>query len=254
MTAYALEDERRHCLASGMNDHVAKPIDPAVLLTVLFRWLAPCGHEEVPPQAAVSNPEFPATLTGINLTAVLARLTGNRKLLLRLLRNFRREWSGTPEILRAALTAGNLEQVRLTAHTLRGVAANLAVTGVAAAADALDQALKQKKRDEIERCVEALATALTPVLAGLEQLPPVLPVPAATAPMDRRLLGQHLSELALLLRQNDLKAEDSFAELQAHLEAGEWSEVMERLDKQIDKLDYAAARITLAELATILGM
>ena len=157
MTAYALEDERRHCLASGMNDHVAKPIDPAVLLTVLFRWLAPCGHEEVPPQAAVSNPEFPATLTGINLTAVLARLTGNRKLLLRLLRNFRREWSGTPEILRAALTAGNLEQVRLTAHTLRGVAANLAVTGVAAAADALDQALKQKKRDEIERCVEALA-------------------------------------------------------------------------------------------------
>lgn len=39
MTAHALEDERRHCLASGMNAHVAKPIDPPTLLAVLARWL-----------------------------------------------------------------------------------------------------------------------------------------------------------------------------------------------------------------------
>jgi len=39
MTADAFEDDRRACLEAGMNDHVAKPVDPAVLRTALERAL-----------------------------------------------------------------------------------------------------------------------------------------------------------------------------------------------------------------------
>ena len=39
MTANAFEDDRRHCLEAGMNDHVGKPVDPEVLYQVLLRWL-----------------------------------------------------------------------------------------------------------------------------------------------------------------------------------------------------------------------
>ena len=39
MTANAFEEDRRHCLEAGMNDHVGKPVDPEVLYQVLLRWL-----------------------------------------------------------------------------------------------------------------------------------------------------------------------------------------------------------------------
>jgi two-component system sensor histidine kinase/response regulator len=39
MTASALESDRQKCLAAGMNDHIAKPIDIRQLFATLARWL-----------------------------------------------------------------------------------------------------------------------------------------------------------------------------------------------------------------------
>jgi len=39
MTANAFEEDRQACIAAGMNDHVAKPVDPAQLQSTLTRWL-----------------------------------------------------------------------------------------------------------------------------------------------------------------------------------------------------------------------
>jgi len=38
MTANALEEDRQRCIAAGMNDYMAKPIDEAELLRILARW------------------------------------------------------------------------------------------------------------------------------------------------------------------------------------------------------------------------
>ena len=35
MTAHAMPEERERCLAIGMNDHLAKPIDPTALAATL---------------------------------------------------------------------------------------------------------------------------------------------------------------------------------------------------------------------------
>jgi CheY-like chemotaxis protein len=44
MTANALAEDKARCAAAGMNDYIAKPVDPHALFQVLLRWLGRTTH------------------------------------------------------------------------------------------------------------------------------------------------------------------------------------------------------------------
>src|SRR6185436_11550970 len=50
MTAHATMEERQRCLATGMNDHVGKPIDPAALFETVGRFYKPAADAPAPDQ------------------------------------------------------------------------------------------------------------------------------------------------------------------------------------------------------------
>ena len=49
MTANAFAEDRQRCLDVGMNDHIAKPVDPDALFTTLLYWLDKTRQETLTP-------------------------------------------------------------------------------------------------------------------------------------------------------------------------------------------------------------
>ena len=89
MTAHATIEERQRCLAAGMNDHISKPIDPAALFDAVGRFYqpaegAPATHQ---PSSAAPQDALPS-IAGLDIGDGLARVAGNQKLYVKILRQF----------------------------------------------------------------------------------------------------------------------------------------------------------------------
>jgi two-component system sensor histidine kinase/response regulator len=59
MTANAMDRDREECLAAGMNDHIAKPIDLDNLFKALLRWIPPRAASTAPSVASAFPPPRP---------------------------------------------------------------------------------------------------------------------------------------------------------------------------------------------------
>jgi CheY-like chemotaxis protein len=135
LTAHAFDGERERCRAAGMDDFLAKPVRADELAAVLERFVGP----------AIDT----ATL------AQLREAVGGDERLARILEVFVSQAETHIETIAHAIALGDSGAVTRTAHTLRGGAAAIGATAMAAIAAELERGDLTMAPDQTRRLSEA---------------------------------------------------------------------------------------------------
>jgi two-component system sensor histidine kinase/response regulator len=234
MTAHALPDERERCLAAGMNDHVAKPIDPDHLFATLALWTRP-----VVAAAPAPDGDPLAGIEGLDVDAGLRRMGGDRALFERLLHQFAQHQGEVPAQLAALVAAGQLDEAERLAHTACGVAANIGAGPVASAASAVEAVLR--RGDAATAPLSAFAQAMAALVDALRVAVPAPPGP--DAPAEAALApGQVRARLHELIERADGEASHFLARARAALVPLLGEDTVGALAEAIQIYDFEHAR------------
>ncbi|MBF0161869.1 MAG: response regulator, partial [Magnetococcales bacterium] len=182
MTANTMSGDRELCLEAGMQDHIAKPIDPKEMFTTLVRWIKPESANSSPKLAEQgidqdkrradnkAEQAFLPDIQGIDTQSGLLRMGGNIKGYQNLLTKFRINHESADTGMRAALAGNDLILLEQLAHTLRGVSATIGAGTLAGRIELLESAIKKKSGSEhIEQLLGDLATELACVCKAIDQ-------------------------------------------------------------------------------------
>jgi len=259
MTAHALVEERQRCLDAGMNDHVAKPIDPDALFATLLRWTSPkppamVAATTAPASASVSVASDLVALpniAGVDVNDGLQRVAGNRQLYRNLLMQFAARQADTANEIAAALAAGDHALAERQAHTVKGVAGNLAIKDVFTAAQKLEKAIRDRDAST-PALLDQFAIAMRLHLAAIREALPETdangngnPPPAA---FNQEQATSAIARLKTMLQAADGESQEAFAALHHAVAAAVDKSQLDALSDAINNFEFDAA---LAHLDTI---
>ena len=246
MTAHAMSEERERCFAAGMNDHIAKPIDPQALFDTLRRWdgrrlplaIASAVLESIPAatEADTAGDEW------IDIQSALRRVAGNTALYYKLLRQFADGHASSPAQIDALLAADDRSAAERIAHNIKGVAGNIGAQALAEAASRLEKTIRTGE-DNMEPARD-FAAAMTATLKAIDRLLPQdasAHTAADSTPRVTRKLSKDTFQLLIgYLSTGDGAAVDCFAEHGSELMAVLGPKARE-LEAAINDFDFTTA-------------
>ncbi len=259
MTANAMAGDRVRCMDAGMNDHIAKPITPQILLSKLLEWIpARQGSALPPPVGPVSRPPSPSAhvldgIAGLDVALGLRQMAGRDALYLSVLAKFAAKQGDVPPRIAAAVAAGDWTLAEREVHTLKGVAATIGATRLRATAEQLERAIRTRQPStEMAALQTALADALPPLLAAIaKQLPPKIAAPPV--PLDPTAARDVCVQLALRLNNDDFASRALLDANEGMLQAALGGD-FPRISEAVGNCDFADALAFLEEAARSHGI
>lgn len=198
------------------------------------------------------------------MPAALARLAGNAKLLLRLFGDFRTQNHDIVRQIRETIQAGDHETSVRLLHTVKGVAANLAIDIVAEAAKDAEHAAREQDttglndalmvlEDRLRDVCQSIESTMAPVAAPIAPAtPPKAPVQGGN-PVVNPLIQQAMTETIRLAAQQSPDAIFVFETIRDDLRRIH-PEQTDIIASSLDNYAFADASRHLATLAAALKL
>jgi CheY-like chemotaxis protein/HPt (histidine-containing phosphotransfer) domain-containing protein len=190
LTAHAMPEDRKRCLAAGMCDHVAKPIDIEVLVAAIRRHAStvavPVAATEVEFAARLSSDPDPVGGVAVRLSsdpgsiagadanplidwiAVEHYFEGNRELIDELIAIALKTQAETPNQLRQAAAEPNWERIAYLAHDLKSLCGYFQDRPMLDLAKRVERDARQQQPDAPPLAL-TLASAMEELLAALAE-------------------------------------------------------------------------------------
>jgi PAS domain S-box-containing protein len=258
MTANAMSSDRDLCIEAGMNDYVAKPIEPEMLFTALVKWIKPrnqaVASDKRSSQAVGLEPLDKYDIDGLDVALGLKRVLGKQPLYLSMLKKFIAGQKNAPGQITEALNADDWSTAERLAHTLKGVAGNIGASQLQAEAEELETAIKAKySRESIDKRFALVSASLQAMIGQLEAKIPAEETAHAVVAVDRQQLREVCSGLARLLDDDDAEAGDMLDD-HANLLKTAFGKSYSAIDSSIRNYDFGLALEQLKTTAAELGI
>jgi CheY-like chemotaxis protein/HPt (histidine-containing phosphotransfer) domain-containing protein len=159
LTADAIAGDREKCFQAGMNDYLAKPVEPRHLAEVLGKWLAA-------PAVPAGGPETPRMQDVFRSGSLLARLSGDRELARKVVAGFLSRLPQQVASLRRSVEKGDAQGTSLQAHALKGAAATVAAETLRAACCELQDAAEAGNFNRVSALLPKLEEAASLLTAA----------------------------------------------------------------------------------------
>jgi len=263
MTAHAMVEERESCFASGMNAHLAKPINPKELYHAISHWcpehVSGSNFDNV--QLPLQDIGNSLQIEGIDVEEGLSRTLGNRSFYLELLSRFCDDQRNVVEHIRDAVEAGDNLLAERLAHTLKGVAGLIGAKTIQPFAaelelklhDQISMAEMEQVLVETARAMQITISAIDQVLAQEKSINKPDTKVLDLAPVDHELMQNLLVKCCNLLRDYDGEAVDLLLESGEMIANAFGVDVQKQVMRAVRQFDYDAALNLLSNSAKNLG-
>ncbi len=152
LTAHAMDQERKQCLAASMDGYITKPIDPHLLFSTIAEFL-PDKTPRISPQ---TEEKRLTDYTGINLKAGIDRVMGNITLFRELITMFLDLHSDTPARIKTAFSENDLMKAGRLIHTYKGICGNIGLEKISAQCGRLEILLKNNRSAGMDKLLDQL--------------------------------------------------------------------------------------------------
>jgi len=166
LTAHALPEDRKRCLAIGMDDFLSKPFSITDLRTILGRWLPMYRDEPDTPDddptaegRQLSDLDFmsPVSPKALEMIGALDSSQGN-DLAVRVIKVYESSSANLLESLHAAFSDGDKDKVRTAAHALKSSSGNVGAERLMTMCREIELAARDSDLDVIAERLPALQT------------------------------------------------------------------------------------------------
>jgi PAS domain S-box-containing protein len=146
LTAYASSADRERCLAAGMNEYISKPIRADALHRLIEQQTGSVvGESKMPGEAPTSRI--------VDWNSAFETVGGHRPLLIDLIEVFLKEKKGMMSAIENAISSGDEQNTRISAHSLKGALGHLGALSASEMASQLESTAANSPVD-MEACGE----------------------------------------------------------------------------------------------------